>query len=187
MTYNPAFNEAKTAQLAAYFTDKSGGEIYHLMLMKLLYITDRNALVELGHTVSDDNCASMNYGPVLLNTLSLIDGSVRSSNGLWAKLLSPSKNYKISLLNKTNISTDKLSQAELDIADAVYTQYGHMDRFHLADKTHEFAEWRNPNGSVIPIEYMDILKAVGFDEVNASSVLQELQDVRSAKEFLNSL
>ncbi len=187
MTYTPNFNEAKTAQLAAYFTAKNNGEIYHLMLMKLLYIADRNALATLGHSISDDNYASMNYGPVLLNTLSLIDGNVRSTQGLWTQLLSPSRNYKISLLAEGEVDTGYLSQAELDIADAVFNQYGQMDRFELADKTHEFAEWIDPHGSAIPIQYKDILKAVGFSDSNAASVLQELQDVKAAKAFLNSL
>lgn len=187
MTYTPSFDEDKTAQLAAYLTSKSGGEIYHLMLMKLLYISDRNALASLGHTISDDNYASMNYGPVLLNTLSLIDGSVRSTHGLWSKLLSPSRNYKISLLSEGTVDTSFLSEAELAIADSVFAQFGAMDRFELADKTHEFAEWNDPNGSALPIKYQDILKAVGFDDVDADSVLQELQDVKSAKEFLNNL
>lgn len=187
MTYTPSFNEAKTAQLAAYFTSKSEGEIYHLMLMKLLYISDRNALATLGHTISDDNYASMNFGPVLLNTLSLIDGNVRSTNGLWSQLLSPSRNYKIFLLGSSHVDTGYLSEAELSIADAVYNQFGNMNRFDLADKTHEFSEWNDPHGSAIPIQYMDILKAVGFEDVEAASVLQELQDVKAAKEFLNSL
>jgi uncharacterized phage-associated protein len=187
MIYAPSFNEAKTAQLAAYFTSKSEGGIYHLMLMKLLYISDRNALATLGHSISDDNYVSMNYGPVLLNTLSLIDGSVRSGNGLWSQLLSPSRNDKISLLNAGRVDTGYLSQAELDIADSVFSQFGQMDRFELADKTHEFAEWNDPHGSAIPIQYMDILKAVGFNDDDAASVLQELQEVKAAREFLNNL
>lgn len=188
MTYTPKFNEEKAAQLAAYFTAKSGGEIYHLMLMKLLYIADRNALATLGHTITDDNYVSMDYGPVLSNTLSLIDGSVRSDNSLWIQLLSPSRNYKIALLNQTHaIDTGALSSAELEIADAVYAQFGQMDRFELADKTHDFAEWKNPYGSAIPIYYEDILKAVGFDEADSNSILQELQDVKSAQNFVNSL
>ncbi|MEI7797025.1 MAG: Panacea domain-containing protein [Methylococcaceae bacterium] len=188
MTYTPKFNEEKAAQLAAYFTAKSGGEIYHLMLMKLLYIADRNTLATLGHSVTDDNYVSMDYGPVLSNTLSLIDGSVRSENSLWVQLLSPSKNYKITLLNQNDaVDTGALSPAELNIADAVYTQFGQMDRFELADKTHDFAEWQNPHGSAVPIYYEDILKAVGFDEVDSNSILQELQDVKSAQDFLNSL
>ncbi len=187
MTYTPSFNEAKTAQLAAYFTFKNEGAIYHLMLMKLLYISDRNALATLGHTISDDNYASMNYGPVLLNTLSLIDGNIRSTNGLWSQLLSPSRDYKISLLADGEVDTGYLSEAELDIADAVFNQFGGMNRFDLADKTHEFSEWNDPHGSAIPIQYMDILKAVGFENDDAVSVLQELQDVKAAKEFLHSL
>jgi uncharacterized phage-associated protein len=189
MTYTPSFNEVKTAQLAAYFTSKNKGEIYHLMLMKLLYISDRNALVKLGHTISDDNYASMDYGPVLLNTLSLIDGNVRSSNGLWSQLLSPSRDYKISLLSNSNIDIDTsyLSEAELEIAAAVFNQFGGMNRFDLADKTHKFSEWKDPHGSAIPIQYIDILKAVGFEDNDAIGILQELQDIKAAKEFLNSL
>lgn len=187
MNYTPSFNEAKTAQLAAYFTSKNKGEIYHLMLMKLLYISDRNALATLGHTISDDNYASMNFGPVLLNTLSLIDGNVRSTNGLWSKLLSPSQNYKVSLLSTDGIDTGYLSEAELEIADAVFNQFGQMNRFDLADKTHEFSEWNDPGGSATPIQYIDILKAVGFEDSDAENVLQELQDVKAAKEFLNNL
>jgi len=185
--YHPSFNEEKTAQLAAYFTAKNGGEIYHLMLMKLLYITDRNALATLGYSITDDNYASMNYGPVLLNTLSLIDGHVRDHNGSWSRLLSPSKNYKITLLAPNDNDTSALSKAELAIADAVFDQFGYMNRFDLADKTHEFAEWADPHGSAIPICYESILRAVGYGDDEIASMIQALNDVKAAKEFLHSL
>lgn len=185
--YHPSFNEEKTAQLAAYFTAKSGGEIYHLMLMKLLYIADRNALATLGYSITDDNYASMNYGPVLLNTLSLIDGHVRDHNGYWSLLLSPSKDYKITLLADGDSDTSALSQAELTIADAVFDQFGCMNRFDLADKTHEFAEWTEPKGSALPISYESILQAVGYSDNEAASMIQALEDVKAAKEFLYSL
>ena len=187
MTYKPKFDEKKTAQLAAYLTSKNGGEIYHLMLMKLLYISDRNALASLGHSITDDNYVAMNYGPVLSNTLALMNESVPTNNSLWVKLLSPSHNYKISLQSSLNVETTYLSEAELDIADTVYNQFGQMDRFELANKTHEFEEWHDPQGSALPIEYNDILQAVGLDKEDSQSVLQELQDVQATKEFLNNL
>jgi uncharacterized phage-associated protein len=187
MSYTPRFNEPKVAQLAAYFTNKNGGEIYHLTLMKLLYIADRNALATLGYSISDDNYVSMDYGPVLSKTSSLINGSERAENSLWVKLISPSKDYKVSLLNPKNVPTDLLSQAELEIADSVFAQYGNWERFALADKTHEFSEWKDPKGSAIPISYEDILTALGFSKEDVNNILQELEDVQSAKEFLNSL
>ncbi len=187
MSYTPQFDEKKTTQLAAYFTAKSGGEIYHLMLMKLLYISDRRALSTLGHTISNDNFASMNYGPVLLNTLSLIGGTVRFHDSLWEKYLTSSRNYKIALRQEQEIDTGLLSQAELDIADSVYNEFGHMNRFDLADKTHEFPEWHDPHGSVLPIQYKDILLATGFDDHDAEIVLEELEDIQASKNFLNNL
>ncbi len=187
MSYTPKFNESKVAQLAAYFIDKAGGEIYHLMLMKLLYIADRNALATLGYSISDDNYVSMNYGPVLSKTLSLIDGCVQLENSLWIKLISPGRDHKLFLLNANNAPTDLLSQAELKIADSVFGQYGDWDRFELAEETHKFAEWIDPKGSAIPISYEDILKALDFSNEDTNNILQSLEDVQQAKAFLNSL
>lgn len=186
MTYLPSFDETKTTQLSAYFISLNGGNIYHLMLMKLLYITDRNALAMLGHSVSDDNYASMNYGPVLLNTLSLINGSCPSNGNEWSTTIAPNKDYKLSLI-ESDINTDSLSDAELSIALSVFKQFGAMNRFDLAEKTHEFSEWKNPHGSIFPIQYVDILKAVGFDDIDSDNILAELQSIKEAKLFLAEL
>ena len=49
----------------------------------------------------------------------------------------------------------ELSEAEEDTIKDVYTQYGELDQFYLADLTHQyFSEWEYPSGRAtsIPVE-----------------------------------
>ena len=67
------FDEEKTAQAAAYLLWKFGRRHNVMALMKLLYLADRKALIERGHPITGDHMVSMPHGPVLSETLELIN------------------------------------------------------------------------------------------------------------------
>jgi len=89
MTFQPRYNERKATHLSTYLLQKSEGEMFLLKLMKLLYLVDRAALVELGHTVTCDSYVSMNNGPVLSQTFNLMNGMIQDTEGVWDSMISP--------------------------------------------------------------------------------------------------
>lgn len=179
------FQEAKAAQLAAYFLQKSDGELFLLKLVKLLYIADREAFRELGRPITYDCYVSMSHGPVVSQALDLMNGSVRGT-GEWNAMISPREGHKLSIADESEVSFDNLSEAEKAIADRVYEDYGHVPRFELARMTHEFAEWRNPNGSILPISYQDILRALGYGDEQVDDLMGIIEEQEAADNFASS-
>ncbi|RLJ18062.1 hypothetical protein DJ030_12675 [bacterium endosymbiont of Escarpia laminata] len=177
------FNESKTTQLAAYFLQKSKGEMFLLKLMKLLYIADRESFRRYGHPISYDNFVSMDHGPVLSRTYSLMNGMVLDTSGEWNSMISPRNGHKISIVDESEVSFDELSDAEMEIADAVFVEYGHIPRFRLAEITHSFSEWKNPDSSSLRISYMDILKALGYKDGEIQQSIQHMQHQQAVDDF----
>ncbi|WP_133510573.1 Panacea domain-containing protein [Candidatus Thiosymbion oneisti] len=149
------FNERKAAQMAAYLLHKRGGTMSHLKLMKLLYLADREAMDRYGAPISGDLLVAMPHGPALSNTLNHMDGDVESSPGGWTDWISDQADYELRLRNPVSPEDlDELSEAELDVLDAVWEQFGSMGRWVLRDYTHTHCpEWEDPRGSSNPIPY----------------------------------
>ena len=65
----------RSLQAAAYLLKSAKGrELRYIHLLKMLYIADREYLVEYGYTITGDNAVAMQYGPVLSRILNLIKG-----------------------------------------------------------------------------------------------------------------
>ena len=77
------FNERRVAQMAAYLLDHARTRMKYLKLMKLLYLADRESMKRHGHPISGDRYVSMDHGPVLSNTLNLINGAVKFQEHGW--------------------------------------------------------------------------------------------------------
>ena len=68
------FNERKVAQMAAFFLQQAGGTLNILKLMKLLYLSEREAMNRYGEPLSYDAMVSMPHGPVLSMTYECMNG-----------------------------------------------------------------------------------------------------------------
>lgn len=182
----PQFREDKTTQVAAYLLRLRGGEMSYMKLIKLLYIIDRNALLKWGRPVTYDQYVSMDNGPVLSRTYNLInDGVQRDSDSYWHRFISHPENYTVSLLQEC--STDELSNAELNLTEEVFNDFGSLSRWELVDLTHDkFSEWEDPEGSAIPIDYTDILKAGGKTEIEITAIKHELEGLALIKRILQA-
>lgn len=153
----PRFRQAKTTQLACEFLRLAGGRMSYMKLIKLLYLVDRRSLLERGVPVTYDRYVSMRHGPVLSRTLDLINyGSNPSEESYWEAHVDQDSRYEVAL--KTDCPVDELSPAELDLARAVYAEFGGMDRWAVVDSVHRLPEWRDPGeAQALPIRYEDIL------------------------------
>src|SRR5438132_13656506 len=114
----PRFNEAKTAQLAGLFLKMREGPMHYMKLIKLMYITDRTALLTWGRPLTYDSYVSMKHGPVLSATLDLINEQP-DDDSPWGHLIARATDpYCVAL--KTDFDADELSETEEDLIRRVF-------------------------------------------------------------------
>lgn len=172
------FNERKIAQIAAFFLRKtSAGRMSHLKLMKLLYLSEREGVRHLGYSLSGDRWVSMPHGPVLSMTLNLMDGDVESENDGWESWISDKEDHELSLRRDvTPEAFDELSPAECDVLEAVWQQFGGLDKWAIRNWTHAHcSEWRDPHGSSEPITPGALADALGFAPEAAQELVTRIE------------
>jgi uncharacterized phage-associated protein len=171
----PEYREEITTQLAAYLLAKHGGKMEYIKLIKLLYFIDREALNLWGEPLTFDTYYSMDNGPVLSQTYNRLKPSLDpEADTYWDHFISTS-GFSVNLIAQGEVS--KLSRAVIELADRIYQQYGHMDRWDLIDNVcHRLPEWKNPHGSSIPISYEDILRALGKTDEEIREIDNNLRD-----------
>ena len=183
------FNDRKVAQMAAFLLWKSGTRMAHLKLMKLLYLADRGAMERYGVPISGDRIVAMPHGPVLTMTLNLMDGDVESSPNGWDSLISDKENHELSLKHPvTRDDLDELSQADIDVLESVWAQFGHMDKWAIRNYTHNHCpEWTDPNGSSVPISYENVFRALGRPEKVAVELGARIEAERTLDKIFAAL
>lgn len=178
------FDEKKATQAAALLITLRGtGRMHYIKLIKLLYLIDRDALLQWGRPVTFDNYVSMDNGPVLSKTLDLIrDEPAPDQQSYWLNYIQP-ESYEVILKNDPGCK--ELSDAEIALAKEIFEKFGKMNRWDLIKKImHELPEWQFPAGGTISIEYKDILKAAGKTPQETQSILNDLEYLQSAKDIL---
>lgn len=188
------FNAEKTVQVAAMFLKLHGGKMKYLGLLKLLYMADRLALQEINQPLTGDIYVSMKYGPVLSKVYDFIKNNGINGVEIWKKHISSKHNfdlvesYEVSLL--ADPGNDELSEREEKIIRKVYKDCGRFDRFDLANMTHDFPEWQNPQKldpprKSLPIDNIDILKNIGKTEEEIEYIKEVVEREAYLNEVLN--
>ena len=167
------FREDRTTQAAARLLRLRGAKMPYLSLIKLLYLADRKALLDLGRPISYDLFVSMPHGPVLSRTLDLITTEPDPDRpSYWREYISEPKDYEVSLLK--DAPNDQLSPAIEEILDEVFRRYGHLDRWALRDYTHTLPEWEDPEGSSVLIPVREVLIQQGVSPEDAEAICKDL-------------
>lgn len=183
------FDERKVAQVAAYFLHKRGGQMSHLKLMKLLYLADRESMGVYGQPISEDRMVSMPHGPVLSQTYDLMLGSTPSSPEGWESLIADIQDHQVKL--RRPVQPDelgRLSDADIDILDRIWDQFGHMTRWQIRDYTHDHCpEWEDPKGSSKPLNPAKVFQALGRSPEEAKELAADLQAKRRVDSVFASL
>lgn len=186
-----AFSQTKAAQAAAWFLAQSTGSMTILKLMKLLYLAERQALLDLERTLTGDRMVSMPHGPVLSQTLELANGQSPSSPGGWDHWMRDRENRTISLregVNPSREALDCISDAEFAVLAQVQAQFGSWDALRLRDYTHKHcAEWHDPCGSSVGIRYQTALQAVGKSPEQARAIAERIREDREVDAIFAAL
>ncbi|MFI5455486.1 MAG: Panacea domain-containing protein [Isosphaerales bacterium] len=131
------FDSLKTTQAAAILLTLEGRVMDRMRLLKLLYIIDREFLVERGRTLTGDKAVAMNYGPVLSHTYNLLSGKEHSPEDWDNHIRSVSK--KVVLMGDPG--RGELSTREVDKLNDVSERFRKISTAGLSAYTHEFPEW----------------------------------------------
>jgi uncharacterized phage-associated protein len=177
------FRERPATEAAARLLHRSGGALPYMKLIKLLYLADRKALLELGRPITFDRYVSMKHGPVLSQTYDLIVAEeAPGERSYWRQHISEPSGYDVRLVGEP--PRGALSPAQEQVLDEVFAEFGALDRWKLVDFTHTLPEWRDPHGSSIPLPLRDVLRAGGVDEEEAEAIERDLQAEESLSRLL---
>lgn len=151
------FDRKKTIQAAAYILSKHPQHrMKYILLLKLLYIADRESLRKRLQPITGDTVYAMKHGPVLSKVKDMIDFPAAG----WDDYIL-TEDYCACL--KKEPETDRLSDFELEVLSDVAGRYAEEDEWKIVDLTHEFPEWidhfKGDGRALIPVS--DIARAVG--------------------------
>ena len=180
------FDFKATLQASAYFLKKANAPMKYLKLLKLLYLADREMLLNHGLLITCDNFRAMQHGPVLSNTYDNIKGIDIQNSPIWSNYIRRLSNYYVELIKDPGIGW--LSEAETDVLDHIYNQYGRYPVWKIRDFTHELPEWKNKAVAVdsdrfsIPFTPIDVLK-----DNNREDIIPAYQEHRDIAQELDKL
>jgi len=177
-----SFNEQKATAVACYFLERAGGELEDLKLMKLMYLSEREMIRLANVGITGDSFFSMQNGPVLSETLRLMQGKPRKSKGtIWNEHIESPEQWKVRL--RKPIEPNVLSEAEQTVIGKQWNAHGRKNKWNLVDLTHTFPEWderaRQFKTSIL-ISPVDVLEAM---ELPPKTIEARLAQMRAAEFF----
>ncbi len=168
------FREDKTTQMAARLLTLADGRLPYIHLMKMLYIADKQMLVQWGKPIAYDRWYFLRHGPVLGATLDLIK-SEASPPTCWSAHIA-TDGYDVVLV--ADPGDDDLSRAEDAVILQTFREWAHKDWRDVVKETHGFPEWSDPGHTLRPVSYDTVLAVSGFSQEDADDILEniEIQD-----------
>lgn len=175
------YNEKKAAQAAAFFLLSAQEAMPIVKLMKLLYLAERRSYEKYGQPMVGDRLVSMPHGPVLSQTLNHLNGMLPSCDGGWDSWMSDRAGHLVALAQQVPpVSMNgllELSDADAEILTEIWDSFGHMTEWELRDYTHDHCpEWKDPDGSMIPIKFEDLFRALNLTNDQSREYLSRLKD-----------
>jgi hypothetical protein len=180
------FNERKTTQVAALFIKKHGKVLNYTKLIKLLYLTDREALSRWERPLTGDSYVSMGKGPVLSKTLDLINYEPDPNNkSYWYQFISKSI-YDVSLVEDPG--AEELSERELELINHIFERYKDKDWRQMIQVCHDCCpEWEHPGDTSIPIQIEDILRELKKTKKEIELIEEEASNLKYFEYILPSI
>ena len=166
------FDERKAAQAAAHLLRRHGSSMPYIKLIKLLYLADRQSLIETGYTITGDRLVAMADGPALNRVLFFIEApcAVSTAAGVNTSRTRPTAR------SPTWASPLKESCRPMSatVLDGVCDTYGTYEPRALIECTMGLPEWSDPNDRSRRIDPRDILRAGGYSDGQIESVVEDV-------------
>lgn len=179
------FNLRKTIQAVGVVLDADDRRVMdYIRLLKLLYIADREAILETGRPIIGSRVVALKNGPLHSRVYNLIEGE-DVAKAEWAQFFRTEHDY-ICRIGEPGV--DSLSRYEIRKLREVEQRFQDCDTWQLVESTHEFPEWKmnypdpSENTSrVIPLQ--DVIEAVG-GSIDAYEILQDVEEAEAIEKLL---
>jgi uncharacterized phage-associated protein len=173
------FDETKTTQAASEFLKLSGGKINYMVLIKFLYLLDRQMLLRRGQTVTGDEFYTMKLGPVLSVVHDLITEQ-RKIPGYWNAHISSPADFEVALV--ADPGSDRLSITEQKTIRSIWEGFNHFGPFELCEFLHKILpEVKTIQEGRIPLTLEEVLTIAG--KRTAEETEETLDDLESVADI----
>lgn len=166
-------NTRKAAQAAAaLLRTEPNDRMAYIRLLKLLYIADRDQVAKTGMPILGSRPVAMAYGPLHSEVYNLVQGE-HEDVSLWSSFIRTDR-YCVELQEDPGV--DELSRSELRTLNSVARQYEDTDDFDIAERTHDFPEWKanfRGDGTSTTIPFEDMLAGLGIEGADAEAIKSE--------------
>ena len=132
------FDEAKTTQAASLLLEQHRNTMPCVKLVKLLYLADRQSLVEIGSPITGDRFVSLKDGPSLDRVLELIREPNLVDDSTWHRHIQ-CMGRNVALYDPAGAT--RLSRYELRILTAIAEAYRHEPDDAVVMHTQNLPEW----------------------------------------------
>ena len=174
-------NERKATDAVARLIEKSGADVDYLRISKLIYLADRDSILERGIPIVGGHYFSMRKGPVISEVLNF----VKCRNApRWKGTISPLHGHYLNLVQKPNY--ESLTHVEVDILDAVVAE-------HFNRSTEDLVNWCHDNCGEYeqvnffrrkPIAVEKILELEGKSEKQIQKISDRAEELTALQEML---
>lgn len=136
------FDYKKATQAINYLSQKEGGQIDKLKLIKLIYLADRYHLRRYGRPMVNDEYLAMSLGPVgssvkdIAEFSSFLDEVEREYAGTYLK-----RGDAHQVVSIADVDTGVFSESELEALNFAYHEFGNASAPTLVNITHRYPEW----------------------------------------------
>ena len=90
-------------------------------------------------------------------------------------------------LIKDDISSDELSQAQIDLINDVFKEFGNKSFGQLKNYLHSLPEFDDPGGSSNPIDWNTLLKATGWSDEDLITIRKEFDAKAKFENMLRNM
>jgi uncharacterized phage-associated protein len=182
-------NIEKLVQATGYLLKKyDNRRLNYTKLIKELYLADREAINEINASITGDSYVSMKHGPVLSNLYNLIRGKSidKEAQAYWDCRFSTDGTDLLANFDQYPIG--KMSRGEMAILDNIDGQFHQKGYGEMIDYVHaKCPEWKSPGNTSIPIDFEDILRALGRTKQEIDWIMEDRQAFKEEEKTFASL
>lgn len=162
------FDLKKATQALNWLAIKSGGQINKMKALKLVYLADRYHLRKFGRLITNDLYFAMDYGPVPSGVKDLAEASDflgADEKRYSVQYIRPVDQYTLESVLEPDSSV--FSDSDIEALSFAWEKFGDLDKFRLADLTHEYPEWKKHQQDLKVDSRIQMRLADFFDDPDA--------------------
>jgi len=150
-------------------------------MLKLIYLFDRQSLIETGSTVTGDALDNMQHGgtPSQIYDNTKPHRDERYKDAVWREYLSENIGDNEIRLQRSDFTTEELSEFELELISNTWERFHNCSQSALYKYVHKLPEFKDPNGSSFRIDPEEILRCADWTDEEI-----ELAERNAKRDFL---